>query len=325
MDAESEKEYLARCLTFGEVFYHEKQLDSAQVYLNLVFHHSQSVGARKQAAEWLTDICKIQGRDSEILEYATFIVPFANQNENQSHLKSQLTKAFHDFGLEKAEIRHRRLMRKYVRYGGMVLAALATLSAVFVALHFVHKKRHKHLKSQKEAVEKQLETEQYAHEIQQKALAGKLRKSNESLRQLGNILVSRNAMRGETKSLSDFAAFKESPVCSHILEVVDDRNFKPKIDCVFYKDYALDRKQLKALMDAADQHLDRFTVRVQTLYPRLTDDDMKYCCLYLLGLNEADISALMQRAYTTVCERNRKIKRILGTQGELSAALRELV
>lgn len=326
LGAESEKEYLARCLIIGDIYYLEKQLDSAYVYLNQVFHHSQSVGARKQAAEWLIDICKTQSRDSEILEYATFLAPFANQNENQGHLKSQLTKMFHDYERERLEIAHRRQLRKLGKYEG---AALVAIALFFIALHFVNKKRRCYLKSQNEEKERQLESERHAHKMKQAALAGRLKRSNETLRQTEQKLeddkYSKNALADGKTLLANMAAFKASPVCRHILEVVEDRNFKPKIEHVIYKDYALDKSQLKALVEAANEHLDHFTLRIRKVYPALNEDDVIYCCLFLLGLNMADISALMQRAYSTVCERNRKIKRIMGTEGELNVALMEWV
>ena len=46
--------------------------------------------------------------------------------------------------------------------------------------------------------------------------------------------------------------------------------------------------------------------------PNLSNGDLTYCCLYLLGLSDADVSALMQKEYPTVSEHSRKIKRILG-------------
>ena len=135
----------------------------------------------------------------------------------------------------------------------------------------------------------------------------------------------REARRMKPKDSANYDAFMESPVCRHILEEAGSQNSKAKIDCEVYKEYALDQQQLKALSEAADRHLAHFAARVQTRYPRLTDDDMRYCYLYLLGLKEADISALMQKAYSTVCDRSRKIKGVLGTEGELFSALRSLI
>ena len=56
-------------------------------------------------------------------------------------------------------------------------------------------------------------------------------------------------------------------------------------------------------------------------YPELTKVDLDYCCLYLLGLTDADIAALMQRAYNTVNERSSKLKRIFGCNNGISATL----
>lgn len=92
--SESDDEYLSRCLTIGNVFYNELQYDSAWKYLNIVFDESTRIGPKKQAAEWLIDICRAQGKDNEILEFANFLVPFANQEENKSELKSKLTESY---------------------------------------------------------------------------------------------------------------------------------------------------------------------------------------------------------------------------------------
>jgi hypothetical protein len=77
-----------------------------------------------------------------------------------------------------------------------------------------------------------------------------------------------------------------------------------------------------ALREAADRHFGQFTSRLVKAYPDLTKGDLDYCCLYLLGLSDADISALMQRAYTTVNDRGRKMKAIFGTEEPLSTTLR---
>jgi hypothetical protein len=268
--------------------------------------------SRKQAAEWLVEICEAQGREADAIEYATFLVPFANLNENQSFLKSQLTELCHEYEQKKQETLHQNKLKETLRKGGFIIWGLVLAFSVGLSVYlFINKRR--------------MAAERQAHKMQQAALASKLKKSNETLRELENLVASQNATREEARNQADFSAFKGSPVCSHILEVVGEQNFKPKMDCAIYKDYALDRKQLEALVEAADRHLAQFTVRVQTQYPKLTDDDMRYCCLYLLGLKEADISALMQKAYSTVCERSRKIKGILGTEGELCPALRSLI
>ncbi|MBR4560403.1 MAG: hypothetical protein IKO23_00605, partial [Bacteroidales bacterium] len=101
-------------------------------------------------------------------------------------------------------------------------------------------------------------------------------------------------------------------------------NFKSKIDYLVYREHALQKEQLLALRVAADENMNDFTVRLRKRFPNLTDEDVTYCCLYLLDISDADIAALMQKAYPTVCERKRKIKRIVGEENNLSFALRNL-
>jgi hypothetical protein len=72
---------------------------------------------------------------------------------------------------------------------------------------------------------------------------------------------------------------------------------------------------------AANQHFDLFTIRLKNAYPQLTNGDLDYCCLYLLGLTNADLAALMQRAYNTVVERDGKLKKVFGNDNPLPVTL----
>jgi len=56
-------------------------------------------------------------------------------------------------------------------------------------------------------------------------------------------------------------------------------------------------------------------------YPELTKGDLDYCCLYLLGLTDADIAALMQKAYSTVSDRSRKLKAFFDKDEPLSTSI----
>jgi tetratricopeptide (TPR) repeat protein len=300
--SESEKESSSRCLTIGGIFYQEKQYDSAQIYLNPVFHGSTSLDAKKQAAEWLVEICKVQGNTSEIMEYSDFLVPFATENENQGALKSQLTTMCQNYMLEKQKQLHQKRSNK------LVIAIPVAVIVAFVVV-FAIKRRSK----------KQMERERHAHKMQQAALTGKLRKSNEALRELkGQIQQQENDAVSKPEQADTFA---DEPICQLIMERVNEGQFKSQMDCTVYKDYALGKEQLMALREAADRHFNRFTSRLAQTYPSLTKGDLDYCCLYLLGLTDSDISALMQKAYSTVSDRSRKLKAVFESEESLSAAL----
>ena len=119
--------------------------------------------------------------------------------------------------------------------------------------------------------------------------------------------------------------FITEPICKSILDVVQANQFKSKVGFEIYKEFALDKNQLLMLRDAVDRHHYNLTQKLIRRFPELKSDDIDYCCLYLLGLKDADVSALMQRAYPTVCERRRKLKRIFNSNEPLQIILKSII
>ena len=318
--AESDKEFFSRCMNIGEVFYHERLFDSAWYYLSRAFHESQNVNSKKQAAEWLVAICKAQGNVSEMLEYADFLVPFANQEENQGAVKSQLTEQYKNYSQRKQDILHQQERRKNIKWTMTIIGCLLVLLSSIAILYYKNRIK-------KQRLEMQIETERHAHKVQQKALSSRLKKSNEALHNALKQLDGKSTyskLQSEPKPVQNYISFLEAPICIHILETVRQQRFKSKMDFLIYKEYALQKGQLLALRVAADEKMGCFTIRLKKHFPSLTEEDITYCCLYLLDITDADIAALMQKAYPTVCERKRKIKRIVGGGNNFSFTLRNL-
>ena len=139
--SDSEMEYLSRCLTIGEVYYHEKQYDSACHYLSNVYDHTSSIASKKQAAEWLKNMYDIQGKESEMHEYAHFLAPFANQEENTSTTKSQLTELYNIFKQNILEQQHRQAMQKSTTRTIIVIIGLLIVILVITLLYHRNKKK----------------------------------------------------------------------------------------------------------------------------------------------------------------------------------------
>ena len=198
---------------------------------------------------------------------------------------------------------------------GRLGTAFILLSVAATASFVVLLTNRKRLKKQKEEAETQ--------RIQHSALAARLKQSNKKLReQLEN---NRNPNDGKTAGRDAHAeSFLDEPICRLVLQRVHEGQFKSQMDYAVYKKHALTREQLLALRTAADYHFDRFTSRLTDAYPKLSDGDIDYCCLYLLGLSNSDLSALLQRAYTTVNERNNRLKNIFNTKKPLSITLQEI-
>ena len=147
--SDSEIEYLSRCLTIGEVYYHEKQYDSACHYLSNVYNHTNSIPSKKQAAEWLTNMYEIQGKESEMYEYAHFLAPFANQEENTSTTKSQLTELYNAFRQNILKQQHKQAMQKSMTKAIVVIGGLLVVILVITLLYHRNKKKFRLFESEK--------------------------------------------------------------------------------------------------------------------------------------------------------------------------------
>ena len=147
-------------------------------------------------------------------------------------------------------------------------------------------------------------------------MSGRLKRSNQELRELKD-QMRQQAGNGTPKQETQAESFNDEPICRLIMERVNEGQFKAQMDCKLYHDYALGKEQVTALREAADRHFNQFTSRLAKAYPDLTRSDLDYCCLYLLGLSDADVAALMQKAYSTVSDRSRKLKNIFGNEKPL--------
>ena len=163
-----------------------------------------------------------------------------------------------------------------------------------------------------------LDAERQTHRMEQAAISGRLKRSNQEMRELKNQIKQLDDLAAKTEVA---ASFDEEPICRLIMDRVNEGQFKSKIDYIIYKDSALDKQQLLDLRLAVDRHFGQFTARLKKAYPELTNSDLDYCCLYLLGLTDADIAALMQRTYNTVFERNGKMRKIFGSETPLPITL----
>ena len=318
--AESEIERITRYSTIGDIFIDAGQLDSAKFYKELVFEFAEEAIDKKLAAKTLHDIAISEGDTLKANQYAQFLIEdVAAAAENQAQV-SKLNDLFQNYLQEKQEVASLRERRKAVRLTLMVLVPL--LLAIGLAVAIVMRRRHrKRLAAQEADAQRRLEEERQSHRMEQAALSGRLKRSNETLRELQDQVRQQNETTPKPETQA--ASFAEEPICRLIMERVNEGQFKSQMDCTVYKDYALGKEQVTALREAADRHFGQFTSRLAKAYPDLTRSDLDYCCLYLLGLSDADVAALMQRAYNTVSQRARKMKAIFGSDEPITTTLRD--
>ena len=279
-----------RLLGIGYIYKLDQQYDSAIAYLTFVYEEAPNLFLKTQSADYLSEIYEVVGNQEKAGEYARFVTQNTPSEFGTKADEWRYTNLFQDYLKQQQDrnlLQERLLSRgKTMKWVGLLLLVLLGLLTVLL----FYRRRHKQTEAEKEA------------------LSGQLFEHQEAL----------SAMKKRVEA----ASFTEEPICRHILEVVNEQQFKSKVDYLYYKDYALSKEDLLSLREAADRHFDGFTGRLWNAYPALTKGDIDYCCLYLLGLEEADMAALMQRAFNTVCERSRKLKTVFGTDAPLSSTLR---
>ena len=329
--AENEAERLNRYFTIGAIFSEEGQYDSAIVYLEPILKCNMDNNSKVQAAEYLRFIYDSLGEKEKSDECVLYLVDNKKSEGENKALISKLDGLYQDYLHKKQEKQAEEAREQSVKktVGIIVPITIMVVLAVFILLKLRHKKLLKEqqreadrmLESEERSHQKEIESERQAHQVQQAALSGRLRRSNVELRELKEQIRQKENMNAKSMQAVTFA---EESVCRLIMDRVNDGQFKSKVDCRLYKQYALDKQHLFDLREAADRHYAQYTLRLRETYPELSNIDIDYCCLYLLNLTNADVAALMQLAYNTVVERKSKIQKIINPGKPLPIALMEI-
>ena len=278
----SEDRRLAQYFTYGLLLANENQYDSAIFYLEKSIERNYYV-TQTVSAEILMNCYEALGDTAKMLYYKTLYGNNFTQYRNTSAIETDLAKTYADY----KHLKSQRELIKIIKQRNIriIIISILIIITIIGVVIIIRKKIFDVKKKSKDDIEEK-----------DKALAKMKRKIEAN-------------------------PFVSEPICKTILEVVDTQQFKSKVHFSTYKEFALDKNQLLMLREAVDRHYNNFTQTLSNRYPELTIDDIDYCCLYLLGLKDADISALMQRAYPTVCQRSRKLKRIFNSNESLQTTI----
>ena len=318
--AESEEEYLLRCLIIGDILFHEQQYDSAWFYLYPVYNGSSDISSKKQAAEFLTGICKYHGNSFD--EYSCFLAPFGNLEENTGEIKSQLAELYRmnlQNNLEKSYYKNRKRIIKRTLF---VFGGLVVMLSFFFALY------HNNNKKEKVQLEKQISEELHSHKVKQRALGGRLKASNDALRiqKVENVELVKAIKTQQTKavwgSLEDFLS---ENICHEILSILDGVYIKREARIDDYCELQLSKQQLSSLLVAVDRNFNGLCNILTCLYPKMSQNEMNQCLLCLLDLKDVQIAALLHSDYSTIKKRSTKLKKAFNTEKPLQVFIREFV
>ena len=280
-------EKLTRYLIIGYIFHEEKQYDSAIVYLEKVYNDNDDILSKMQAAEYLREIYRNHGDNIKSDGFSEVLADNAMKEYYKKARSSNVNELYQQHLKNTANKKFLKEKSTARRRTAIIILPISVLLIIIVFL-VTRKWGKKRIAQNKEALEK----------------------THDSLSDI--------KMKIEVKQ------FIDEPICKKVLDIVKEQHFKSKIYYKNYQGFALGNEQIIELRTVVNLHYDNFTIRLKDRFPALTSDDIDYCCLYLLGLKDADVAALMQKDYSTVCHRNRKIREILKSKINITETLYNL-
>lgn len=293
----SEKEKLFRYAKIGAVYYKERLLDSAWVYLNDVFEGVDNIELKAQSAMWLNEICKEKTFETDV--YKDFLASVALREQYNSVQKSTLTELFKQYVVNSKEkvLKDKKLHQ--LRWIGISL-----LGFCLVAFSIVMENKKKRLK-----LEDVLREERQRNKMTLKALEERL---------IGN-----EATIQKLRKYSELQFFNE-PICKDIMELLEGRTLKRDVRVEEYSDMKLSKFQLNKLSEVVEKHFQGFSQLLSARYPKIRHAELNQCRLCLLQLEDTQIAALLGVDYSTIKRRALKMKKEFGTDKTLQRYITEL-
>lgn len=277
---------LAQYFTFGSLLAKECQYDSAINYLEKSIKRNY-FPTQVVSAEILMKCYQALGDSTMMMHYKVIYGDNLDKYRKAVSYKTQLMNIYETYKQNIVQHEHLKNIRKRNIY--LIFVSLSLIT-VFIGTILLIKKQIINIRKKSQA------------DIDEK-----------------------NRALAEMKRKIEANPFMSEPICKSILETANKQQFKSRVPCTAYIEYALSKEQLLALKDAMDRHYDNFTQWICKEYPELTNDDVDYLCLYHLGLKDTEIFALMQRAYPTIGERSRKLKRIFDSDKPLHTTMKNII
>lgn len=307
IQAESEGELLARYYTIGGLYYEEKLYDSAAIYLNRVFQNDKNNMRRLQAADFLMNIYKLSNDTLITKEFIDYLAQNAVSKYENSFDVSTLNELYHIHMNKKSyALQKKNIIKTIVIFSLFVL--IASVAFAFILIRRSRKLKKEHRRA--------IYTERKAHYREKNKMLDTIKQHETKVNALEHEL-------GQKRLESDerMEAFLNEPVCKRIKSMVKTIGISPRINCADYSQMKLDQETIAILEETIEKYFHNYKHNILSLNPRLNNSDMLLCNLYLLGLNNNQISVLTQTHYSTIFRKTKKLEETLENGATLSEFL----
>jgi len=389
-----DEERLTRLFTIGNIYFYEKQYDSAIVYLEAVFADTTDYLRQLEAASCLGNIYEKRGEKEKAEKYFRMLAKQTMHEFEEKTEVSQLNSLFQNHISEKQgkEYLHEKHHNKKIWLVVFGFFVLMTVLLIAIIRHRnkkaivsqkdetkrmlnekedlynkeLEEERARHesiendilskLKDNRKALQEQTERannlakekdeayrileekeiqynkelaeEKTRHETIQNAIMSKLKNKKEDLHKQTkrvNKLEKELETRQKQAEWSRIEDFLNEEICQEIKGLIKDENIKRIAIKESYSHLRLDGSQLLRLEEAAEKHFNGLKTKMLILYPKIKQFETDQCLLYLLDLNDSEISILLGKDYTTINKRTQKLKKEFKIDTELAVFVKGIV
>ena len=300
--ASNDYERSTRFLSIGSIYFLERQYDSALLYLEMVYEHDKDVAVRIQVAEYLLDIYQSMGNENKTSEYTTFLSQYAVAGYEQKAVQSQLANTFENYQRRKAKIQN-DIEKSGQRQRPLLFSVLSVLlfvTATIFSLRWKHKKK---LRMTEETLK--LEGLQYVAELND------LRGINLHLKCENEKLVKQSKHQPMKAKAEEYEALLREAICIDLLQRFGRKEILTTNKPEQYAELAITPREKQALVRAVMKHCPDFDSILRVTYPTIKAADLDVCRFFLIGLSEQQIAVLLQKDYSTIWRRTKRLKEMM--------------
>ncbi|MBR4156258.1 MAG: hypothetical protein IKU01_06130 [Bacteroidales bacterium] len=288
--------------TMAEMYLELNQYDSALHYAKQSFHHGNK-STKLISAKMIYEIYKSMAEASFDESYFmdNKVQPKGRDN---SEIKIQIASLYNEYKSEATKT------KRYLTAIFSIIIIFVAITMILIKTMYKTKKNHQKTLDMKNEIIKD-------NEWRLSLIEGKIKSSNEELRQKEKIIKNQETVIANIKNQIDnlnkasLEAYYNSDICIEIfrrMKELETLNLKSS------ELSALNGNELVLLLNSADTNLNNFIGRLSNKYPNLKKEDFYCICLILLNIDKSFLQYLLSKNQSSIWRRLDKIRKIMNIE-----------
>ena len=287
--------------TLGNMFYIDKEYDSALYYLERSLDYSTIIN-RLVFTTKLSAIYDSLGNYEKRAYYDNISSKLFSNNINKDVNKSKIHALYEEYNERNQQKIKTIIKKRTVFLGGLV--TILVLS-VFITIKNKYKKHSNMLSEEIMAKDEHIKHNEFKNAL----IEGKIKSKNIELQQKDKQIKSQQLKIAELQSKlenrkDNLKEYYQSEICAKILNEINELSKANKMTSELKP---LSQEEFVMLLQSANLHLGEFIKNISDKYPSFKKDDLYYLCLVAINLNDKQIAALFNVTYNAVRSRRKKI------------------